>query len=178
MAVSVRFERGRWFAAFTVDTEITRPAPLDPDAVVGVDLGIKILAVLSTGEVIENPRHLSKALRKVRRLSRTVSRRQGPDRATRQVPSNRWRRASAALGQAQGRGGRVIVADRWFASSKTCSGCGTAKAKLALPERTYGCQACGLVLDRDENAARNLAEYGKQQLAGSGPDRKRSWSRP
>jgi putative transposase len=235
MAVSVRFERGRWFAAFTVDTEITRPAPLDPDAVVGVDLGIKILAVLSTGEVIENPRHLSKALRKVRRLSRTVSRRQGPDRRTRQVPSNRWRRASAALGQAQGRvvdqrrdglhqatanltaryrtlvvedlhvagmvrnrrlarhladasfaefrrqveykaawrGGRVIVADRWFASSKTCSGCGTAKAKLALSERTYVCQACGLVLDRDENAARNLAEYGKQQLAGSGPDSNR-----
>jgi putative transposase len=103
MAVSVRLERGRWFAAFTVDTEITRPAPLDPDAVVGLDLGIKILAVLSTGEVIENPRHLGKALRKVRRLSRTVSRRQGPDRRTRQVPSNRWRRASVALGEAQGR---------------------------------------------------------------------------
>ena len=34
-------------------------------------------------------------------------------------------------------GARLIVADRWFASSKTCSGCGTAKAKLALSERTY-----------------------------------------
>jgi putative transposase len=68
------------------------------------------------------------------------------------------------------RGGRVIVADRWFASTKTCSGCGTVKAKLALSERTYACTACGLVLDRDANAALNLAEYGRQQIAGSGPE--------
>jgi putative transposase len=52
---------------------------------------------------------------------------------------------------------RLIVADRWFASSKTCSGCGTAKTKLALSERTSVCTACGLVLDRDHNAALNLA---------------------
>lgn len=55
------------------------------------------------------------------------------------------------------RGARLIVADRWFASSKTCSGCGEAKAKLALSERTYVCAACGVVLDRDHNAALNLA---------------------
>lgn len=46
-------------------------------------------------------------------------------------------------------GGRLIVADRWFASSKTCSGCGAVKAKLALSERTYDRAACGLVLNRD-----------------------------
>ena len=68
------------------------------------------------------------------------------------------------------RGGTVIAADRWFASSKTCSGCGTAKAKLAPSERTYVCTSCGLVLDRDENAALNLAEYGRQVIAGSGPE--------
>jgi IS605 OrfB family transposase len=67
-------------------------------------------------------------------------------------------------------GGRVIVADRWFASSKTCSGCGAVKAKLLLSERTYACTACGLVLDRDVNAALNLAEYGNRQIAGSGPE--------
>ncbi|MFF5209814.1 zinc ribbon domain-containing protein [Streptosporangium sp. NPDC000396] len=55
------------------------------------------------------------------------------------------------------RGGRLVVADRWFPSSKTCSACGAVKAKLALAERTYACTACGLVLDRDVNAARNLA---------------------
>ena len=59
--------------------------------------------------------------------------------------------------KAERAGARLVVADRWFASSKTCSGCGTAKAKLTLSERTYVCTACGIVLDRDENAARNLA---------------------
>nr|WP_238363253.1 IS607 family element RNA-guided endonuclease TnpB [Actinopolymorpha pittospori] len=54
-------------------------------------------------------------------------------------------------------GGRVIVADRWFPSSKTCSGCGTVKAKLLLSERDYVCNTCDLIMDRDKNAARNLA---------------------
>jgi transposase len=100
LSVSVRFERGRWFASFTVDTEISRPAPARRG---GVDLGVKTLAVLSTGEEVPNPRHLSGALRKIRRLSRAMARRQGPDRRTRREPSNRWRRASSALGKAHGR---------------------------------------------------------------------------
>ena len=62
-------------------------------------------------------------------------------------------------------GGTLIVADRWFASSKTCSECGAVKTKLALSERAYACEACGTVLDRDVNAAANLA-----QLAARGPD--------
>jgi putative transposase len=103
LSVTVRFERGRWFASFTVETQISRPAPRLPDAVVGVDLGVKTLAALSTGEEVPNPRHLSGALRKLRRLSRTVSRRHGPDRRTGQRPSNRWRRASAAVAKAHGR---------------------------------------------------------------------------
>ncbi len=193
------------------------------------------------------------APRKVRRLSRPMSRRRGPDRRTRQQPSNRWQRAAVTQRKAQGRvadqrrdalykattgltgrfgtlviedlavpnmtrrpapepdpdrpgaylrngarakaglnraaldvgwsefrrqagykaawcGGTVIVADRWFASSKTCSGCGAVKAKLLLSERTYVCAACGTVADRDQNAARNLAGYGKHQLAASGAD--------
>jgi IS605 OrfB family transposase len=232
LSVTVGFERGRWFASFAVETEVSRPAPRLPDAVVGVDLGIRALAVLSTGEETPSPRHLSGALRKLRRLSRAMSRRRGPGRRTGQRPSNRWQRASAALGRAHGRvadqrkdalhklttrlasefgtvvvedlhvagmlgnrrlarhvadasfgelrrqleykaawrGGRVIVADRWFASSKTCSGCGAVKAKLLLSERSYACASCGLVLDRDVNAARNLAEYGNRLIAGSGPE--------
>ena len=54
------------------------------------------------------------------------------------------------------RGGQLIIASRWFPSSRTCSGCGTVKAKLALSERTYTCLSCGLTLDRDVNAAANL----------------------
>ncbi|MFG1950506.1 RNA-guided endonuclease TnpB family protein [Micromonospora sp. NPDC048830] len=78
-------------------------------------------------------------------------------------------------------GGRLIVADRWFPSSKTCSGCGTVRTKLALAERTYTCATCGLVLDRDLNAARNLAALageavdarsGRESPNGRGADRK------
>jgi putative transposase len=74
--------------------------------------------------------------------------------------------------KAERAGVRLIVADRWFASSKTCSGCGTAKAKLMLSERVYVCLACGLILDRDENAARNLAALvaDTAQLVREQPD--------
>ena len=48
------------------------------------------------------------------------------------------------------------LANRWYASSKTCSKCGHKKKKLKLDERTYICKKCGLEIDRDENAAINL----------------------
>src|SRR5258705_2098684 len=54
-------------------------------------------------------------------------------------------------------GGTLYVADRWYPSSKTCSACQTVKPKLSLVERIYDCTTCGLSLDRDVNAARNLA---------------------
>lgn len=57
----------------------------------------------------------------------------------------------------QRHGGRLIVADRWMPSSKTCSRCGVVKAKLPLGVRVFECDACGLVLDRDANAGHNLA---------------------
>ena len=63
-------------------------------------------------------------------------------------------------------GGRLHVVDRWYPSSKTCSECGATKAKLLLSERTYACPSCGCVVERDLNAAVNLA---KQATAGSGP---------
>ena len=55
-------------------------------------------------------------------------------------------------------GSEVVVADRWYPSSKRCSACGQIKDQLALSERVYECDCCGLVLDRDLNAARNLAQ--------------------
>lgn len=56
-------------------------------------------------------------------------------------------------------GTELVVANRWFPSSKTCSGCGVVKADLTLSDRVYECGACGLVIDRDLNAAINLARY-------------------
>ena len=63
------------------------------------------------------------------------------------------------------RTGAVLrVVDRWYPSSKTCSNCGVVKAKLSLSERTFNCDACGLSIDRDLNAAINI------QVAGSAPE--------
>lgn len=53
-------------------------------------------------------------------------------------------------------GATIVVADRWFPSSKTCSCCGSVKTELALSQRTYHCDICGYEADRDLNAARNL----------------------
>jgi putative transposase len=61
-------------------------------------------------------------------------------------------------------GGQLLVADRWFASSKTCSACGAVRPKLTLAERTYRCDTCGLICDRDINAAANLAAWGEHTL--------------
>ncbi|MEV0643497.1 IS607 family element RNA-guided endonuclease TnpB [Streptomyces sp. NPDC050619] len=234
LSATVRHERGRWFVAFQVEVarEITRVAR--PDTAVGIDLGVKTLAVMadSHGEIrtVSNPKHLDGALKRLRRASRVVSRRQGPDRRTGRQPSKRWEKANAQrnkvhhrianlrqdalhklttkvtaeygtivvedLGVAgmlknrrlarkiadagfgeirrrltcktQRHATRITVADRWYPSSKTCSGCGAVKAKLPLHVRTYACDACGLVLDRDDNAARNLAALAAACTTGTG----------
>ncbi|MDT5167057.1 MAG: putative transposase [Mycobacterium sp.] len=77
-------------------------------------------------------------------------------------------------------GSRVVKAGRWFPSSKFCSHCGVVKSKLHLSERTNKCDGCGLTIDRDLNAAVNLARYAKDQTDPStgvvtgGADRKPS----
>ncbi len=61
-------------------------------------------------------------------------------------------------------GTRLIAADPWFPSSKTCSRCGAVKETLLLSERVFRCGQCGVVKDRDENAAANLCAIAKQLL--------------
>jgi putative transposase len=65
-------------------------------------------------------------------------------------------------------GGRLLVADRWYPSSKTCSACRWRKPSLTLAERTFTCQACGLVIDRDVNAAINLLNLATGTASGAG----------
>jgi putative transposase len=71
------------------------------------------------------------------------------------------------LYKARWHGVEVRVADRFFPSSKTCSGCGRLKGDLDLSTRTYSCGACGLVIDRDLNAAINLARWQPKELSPS-----------
>lgn len=232
MSATVRRDAGRWHVSFTVEIERAKRIPARPKTVVGVDVGITHLAVLSTGELVPNPRYLVNAQQRMRSLGRSLSRKTGPDRRTGRQPSKRWERAAARLGRAHTRvanlrrdglhklttqlatthgtimvedlnvtgmlrnrrlarhiadagfaeirrqlayktgwnGGRLLLADRWYPSSKTCSGCGAVRTKLALHERKYTCEACGLVIDRDRNAALNLAALAAEyDTAGSGP---------
>jgi putative transposase len=67
--------------------------------------------------------------------------------------------------KAEARGRTVITIDRWLPSSKTCSGCRRVKAEMSLSERVFDCPACGLVLDRDINAARNILAAGRAVTA-------------
>jgi putative transposase len=218
-SATVTFRGGRWLVSFSVEITRADPAPARLAYAVGADLGVKSLAVLSTGEVIANPGHLEVAQRELRRLQRQAARRTGPDKRTGQAPSSRWRKtrvriaklhvevanarrdglhklttrlantygrvviedlnvagmvrnrrlarhvAGVGMGEfrrqltykTRRRGTSLVLASRWYPSSKTCSGCGAVKAKLRLSERTYRCDRCGLVLDRDLNAALNLA---------------------
>lgn len=235
LSATVRFERGRWFVSFQTEVKRDLERVARPDVAVGVDLGVKVLAVLadSLGEIRQapNPSHYENALVDLKRLSRRVSRRQGPDRRFGIKPSNRWLKAVSERNRAHYRianlradtlhkfttaltreygtvvvedlnvaammrrnrhmarklsdvsfgeirrqityktrrnGTRTVVADRWHPSSKTCSGCGAVKAKLPLRVRVFRCDACGLVMDRDENAARNLVALAAACMTGTG----------
>jgi len=77
------------------------------------------------------------------------------------------------------RGGHVVVADRWFPSSKQCSGCGHVAKELGIGVRHWGCPVCGVNHDRDVNAAVNLKNMAVSSTAsacggdGAGLARKR-----
>jgi putative transposase len=70
-------------------------------------------------------------------------------------------------------GGELVTCDRWFASTRICSACGTTKKQLGLAERTFRCSSCGLIVDRDTNAAANLAAWADAAVLApaQAPDR-------
>lgn len=216
MTVSKR--AGRWYASLTVERE-DKPVTKPPQGgAVGVDLGVKTLATLSDGTVIENPRYLRKSERRLKRAQKALSRktmgskrrakarakvarlhaRVAYQRGDAMHKATTWLASTysdisvedlntagmvknhhlakavsdAAFGEFRRQleyktaktGATLHVIDRWFSSSKTCSKCGRVKAKLSLAERTYRCDGCGLVMDRDLNAAVNI------KVAGSAPE--------
>jgi putative transposase len=221
IAAAISRTADRWFVSFTVEVQRTIPASNRKPSVVGVDVGVRHLAVLSTGQAIPNPRALERSLRKLSRLNRQLHhhkpgsshrhqsrrrlaqvharaanlRRDALHKLTRSlatehgtivveqlnlagmVRNRRLARALSDSGLAELRrqltyktswyGSRLIVADPFYPSSKTCSACRWVKAKLTLAERTFCCEACGLRIDRDLNAARNLAKLA-QYVAQSG----------
>ena len=223
LSATVSCAADRWYVAFGCEVDRDSGKVARPETAIGVDVGITNLAVLSTGEVVPNPRFLQLSLRRLRRACRRLCRgtlgshrreavrrrvgriharvrHQRTDRLHKLTTvlakeygtvvvehlrlvgirrNKRLARALADTGMAQIRrqlnyktawyGSRLITADSFFPSSKTCSQCGWVKAKLGLGERTYHCECCGMILDRDHNAALNLARL-VESVTGSAPE--------
>jgi putative transposase len=212
----------RWFISIQIEEEIPEPEN-ESTLILGVDFGLKALAVCSDGTVFENPHALQQEERKLARLQRELSRRKKGGQnwkktkhkiqkcharitnirkhALHQVShyitaktrprmvvledlnvsgmmQNRYlSKAISDVGlyelrrqteyKAGWNGIKVLIADRFYPSSKMCSECGAVKSVLKLSERIYICSECGTIIDRDLNSARNLAALGEgQNMAG------------
>jgi len=210
--VALSERAGDWFVSVQIEQEIEDIRP-SVNKVIGVDMGVKSLAVCSDGEIFDNPKTLGRHEKKLARLQRELSRRvKGSNNRlktkakiaklhqriantrkhtlhniSRHVTANTMPKtiviedlnvkgmtanhklakavADASMSEmrrqieykAAWNNIEVKVADRWYPSSKTCSNCGNVKDTLALSERVYTCSCCGFSIDRDLNAALNLA---------------------
>ncbi len=233
MSATVSRVADRWFVSIAVDTQDNLHLPqAENQGAAGVDLGVSALATLSTGEAIVGPKPHKALLDRLRRSSRSLSRKQKGSSNRKQakaklarlharianirmdalhqlttsltrrfhtigiedlnvrgmVKNRHLARSVADMGffefrrqleyKAAMRGGQVMVADRFFASSKTCSNCGHKLEVLSLSVRQWACPACGVVHDRDVNAAVNLKNMAVSSTVsacgeeGSGSGRK------
>jgi putative transposase len=211
---------GKWFASFLVDVAENPWPHVQPDErqpSVGVDLGIKSLATLSTGQERPASQPLKKQLKKLAKLQRRLARKQKgsnrraklklkiqklhyriacqrqavthelTDHLTRNFDriviedlnvrgmSNNRKLARAVLDvgfyeirrqlayKSFYRGVELVMADRWYPSSKLCWNCGAVNAALTLADRVWDC-VCGQHHQRDLTGSINLDFYGRDPL--------------
>ena len=228
VSCTVRRIADRWFVSLCVDTKIAPPPKreITDDTILGVDLGVKTLAMCSDGVEYENPRPLHLALRKLARLQCQLSRKRrmqkGKKRSNRYVTLRvkiarlhyrisclrkdtlhkittaivkrssvigveslnvkgmmRNRKLARAISDAgwgefirqlrykcELYGVHLVEVDRWFPSSKLCSGCGWKNEHLTLSDREWTCGGCGMIHDRDMNAAINIRNAARSAVAG------------
>jgi putative transposase len=216
---------GAWYVSLTLHTAVEE-GPLERPALersVGVDLGLRDLAVLSDGTHEVAPKHYRRAERKLRRLQQRLSRcQQGSANRERvrhalarqhlRVANQRrdhldklsaalvrrydliciedlhvrgltrtklaksvydagWGLRRRMLSEKTRRERKhLVVVGRWYASTRTCAGCGWKHPGLTLADREWKCR-CGRVHQRDENAAHNIRAEGlRLLLAGGTPE--------
>jgi len=218
LKATISNEADTWWVSLQTEENVLDPEPPGKE-VIGVDVGISKLAVVSDGREFANPHALSTYQARLARAQRELSRRKKGSK-NRQKSKSRVAKLHAKIsrvrnaaqhnaskgivetpgvglivieqlnvsGMVQNRclakavsdagmselhrqiqykaewnGKEVLKADQWYPSSKTCSVCGCVKASLSLAERTYECPECGAVMDRDLNAAKNLAALGENR---------------
>ena len=214
--VTVRRVNGRWDACFALAIRVPSAQKRKIQPAVGVDLGVKTFAALSTGELIPGPRAYRTASRRLRVAQRRVARRvkgsrrrnkagllvarlheriqnlrrnhahqlsrrlvvdygliavedlrlQGLTRGllAKDVRDQGWAEFLGLLGYKAADAGIQLVKVPPAGTSQICSRCGTAVPK-PLEERIHHCPSCGLVIDRDINAARNILRLGLSRQA-------------
>ena len=203
----------RWFVSISVEVHMPMVRRENQARTVGVDLGVKRLATLSDGMTVDGPKPLRRQLGRLRRLSKSVSRKRKGScnraKAVRRLSrchvriagirgdclhklttnlvrnygrvvvedlnvkgmahNRRLARAIHDMGfgefrrqlayKAEALPCEVVLADRWFPSSKLCRICNAKNDGLTLNDRSFRCDACGHEEDRDLNASRNLERY-------------------
>ena len=206
----------RWFVSISVEVDLPVLASENQTRRAGVDLGVKNLAtVASLGDeiIIEGPKPLRAALKRLKRLNRSLSRKAKGSKNREKarlrlarchtriagvrtdalhklttwlvrtygcvviedlgvkgmVRNRKLARVISDMGFGEFRRqleykselseGEIVVADRWFPSSKRCRQCDMVNESLTLKDRIFTCSGCGHVEDRDVHAARNLERY-------------------
>jgi putative transposase len=172
-SASCRREADRWYVSLCVRADQSDPVVVDGPAV-GIDRGLRNFGVLSDGGIIDNPRALQEGLRRLRRLNKAVARKRPGSRnrmedlhtaglarnrhVARRLYDQGWAEFQSQLAyKTTWYGSKLLLAPRFYPSSRTCSNCGAVRAKLRLSERMYSCLSCRFRIDRDLNAATNLA---------------------
>jgi putative transposase len=218
--VTISRKADRWYISYRIEVEPqTIPKQLET---VGVDLGVKTLAYLSSGIVFQGAKayklyekrlsrlqwlnrrkvigssNWRKAQIKIARLHAKIAniRKDTLHKLTTYLAKNhsfiviedlnvsgmlkngKLSKAIADMGFYEFRrqleykcnlyGSELIVAERWFASSKTCSNCGWHNRDLKLSDRWFLCIGCGYFIDRDWNASINLSRLSHSQAQACG----------
>jgi len=82
------------------------------------------------------------------------------------VADNGWGMFTTMLKyKLENEGKYLVKVDKWYPSSKTCNDCGEINHELQLSDREWICKSCGIIIDRDYNAAKNIREEGIRILS-------------
>ena len=177
---------GRYFASVLVDTSMQEMKPSEPmrDTTVGIDLGIKSLAVCSDGRTFAKrlQEHISNCRKdNLHKITHTLTHDSQVRTICMEDLNVKGMQRNHHLAQAVGDasfgmfltlleykcswyGVNLIKIDRFAPSSKTCGKCGHVYKGLNLSERSWICPECGTHHDRDFNAACNIKEFGLKAL--------------
>ena len=150
---------GRYWVSMAIEETIEALAPAPTS--IGIDLGTTRLATLSTGERLDNPRHLRRHAEHQARLQQRLARQ---CKGSKRRAATQQRIARQLAYKAEWYGRTLVKVDQFYPSSKICSGCGHRLEELPLSVRHWRCPACGAEHDRDENAARNIEREGLRLL--------------